>query len=85
MNHEDSDQLVTVATFETRSELTVARGLLESEGIDCLAPEEYGKLKGSMRRGRMRLQVRSSDAERARALLESVTDENQSREENRDE
>ncbi len=54
----------------------MARGLLESEGIACLAPEEYlvgstGGLYG-IAVGGMRLQVRGADAQRACELLEQA-------------
>jgi hypothetical protein len=70
------DEFVTVARFLSLPELDMARGLLESEGIQCLAPEEYlggttGGLYG-LAVGGMRLQVRAADAERATALLDQA-------------
>jgi hypothetical protein len=72
----EPDELVTVGRFSTLPEMDMARGLLESEGIDCLAPEEHlvaasGGIYGQAV-GWLRLQVRRSDAERAAALLESL-------------
>ena len=71
-----NNELVTVGRFSTLPEMDMARGLLESEGIDCLAPEEHlvaatGGLYGQAV-GWLRLQVRQEDAERAVALLESL-------------
>jgi hypothetical protein len=72
----ENNELVTVGRFSTLPEMDMARGLLESEGIDCLAPEEHlvaatGGLYGQAV-GWLRLQVRPQDAERATALLESL-------------
>lgn len=71
-----ANELVTIGRFSTLPEMDMARGLLESEGIDCLAPEEHlvaatGGLYGQAV-GWLRLQVRPEDAERAKALLESL-------------
>ncbi len=70
------DEFVTVARFLSLPELDMARGLLESEGIQCLAPEEYlggstGGLYG-LAVGGMRLQVPAPDAERAKAMLDQA-------------
>ncbi len=70
------NELVTVGRFATLPEMDMARGLLESEGIECLAPEEHlvaasGGIYGQAV-GWLRLQVRQEDAERAKALLESI-------------
>lgn len=71
-----TDEFVTVARFISLPELDMVRGLLESEGIECLAPEEY--LVGStfglygLAVGGLRLQVRASDAERATSLLDQA-------------
>ena len=72
----ESNELVTIGRFSTLPEMDMARGLLESEGINCLAPEEHlvaatGGLYGQAV-GWLRLQVRQEDAERAQALLESL-------------
>jgi hypothetical protein len=71
----EPNELVTIGRFSTLPEMDMARGLLQSEGIDCLAPEEHlvaasGGIYG-MAVGWLRLQVRQQDAERAKALLES--------------
>lgn len=70
------DEYVTVARFLSLPELDMARGLLESEGIQSLAPEEYlsgstGGLYG-IAVGGMRLQVAAADADRATQLLEQA-------------
>lgn len=72
----DPNELVTIGRFSTLPEMDMARGLLESEGIDCLAPEEHlvaasGGIYGQAV-GWLRLQVRQEDVERAQALLESL-------------
>jgi putative signal transducing protein len=72
----ENNELVTIGRFSTLPEMDMARGLLESEGIDCLAPEEHlvaatGGIYGQAV-GWLRLQVRPQDAERATALLESL-------------
>jgi hypothetical protein len=81
----NENDLVTVGRFSTLPEMDMARGLLESEGIETLAPEEHlvaasGGIYG-MAVGWLRLQVRGEDAERAKALLESSVSEEQSGEE----
>jgi hypothetical protein len=84
----DSNELVTIGRFSTLAEMDMARGLLESEGIDCLAPEEHlvaatGGLYGQAV-GWLRLQVRPQDAERATALLESLPADSDSNSEEED-
>lgn len=70
------EDLVTIARFTSLLEFDIARGLLESEGIECLGPEEHlvGLTGGQyvLGVGGMRLQVRSSDVERATQLLADV-------------
>lgn len=72
----DRNELITIARFSTLPELDLARGLLESEGIETLAPEEHlvaasGGIYGAAV-GWLRLQVRTEDAERATELLQSL-------------
>jgi hypothetical protein len=70
-NMREDEALVTVATFTTVFDASVARGALESIGIRALVPEE------TLVRGICmdsfapiaRLQVFESDAERARVQL----------------
>jgi hypothetical protein len=71
MGFTDENELGTVAEFTSRAELDVARGLLESEEIECLTPEEYKRAKAG---SKLRLQVHSADAERAKELLVPVND-----------
>jgi hypothetical protein len=66
--------LITVAEFSASPEATLAKNLLADEGIEAVLSEEYTgdlfELASNM--GSVKLQVRSDDAERARALLDSV-------------
>ena len=71
----DNEELVTVATFANSMEAGVARGYLESEGIDCCVIDENVSqimpyLDGLV--GGVKLQVRESDEVAARALLEDA-------------
>jgi Putative prokaryotic signal transducing protein len=84
----EPNELVTIARFSTLPEMDMARGLLESEGIDCLAPEEHlvaatGGIYGQAV-GWLRLQVRTEDVERAKALLESLPADSDSNSEEED-
>lgn len=56
-------------------ELDVARGFLESEGIEAFAPEEHYMTSAGgigLEVGGMRLQVRRQDAARAAKLLQDI-------------
>jgi len=69
---EPVDQLVCVAAFVLKQDLNIARGILESAEIPCLAPDEHMAdilpyLMASFGLGR--LLVPSSHAEQAHALL----------------
>ena len=71
----DPESFVTVAQFTTLIEFDMARGLLESEGIECFSPEErFTGISGGFYTYAVtiRLQVRSRDEERARALLDQA-------------
>jgi hypothetical protein len=66
------EKLVTIATFTLPSELSVAKSLLESEGIryytaDELTVQSYNFLSNAV--GGVKLQVASSDANKAHDLL----------------
>jgi hypothetical protein len=69
--------LVTVLRTSDESQLTVARSLLEAEGIRCLLKGsgvqgivDFGQLSGaSLAMNLIELRVRSDDAEAARELL----------------
>ncbi|HUK88394.1 MAG TPA: DUF2007 domain-containing protein [Terriglobales bacterium] len=67
------DGLTTIATFLELLEAQVARGLLEVSGIECVLLDEYATgihwAHGDL--GGIRLQVRESEAETARAVLAS--------------
>ena len=68
------DKPATIATFLNLLEAQVARGLLQAAGIECVLLDEYASgihwAHGDL--GGIRLQVRESEAEAARALLESA-------------
>lgn len=71
-------QLVTVARFRDLPEAMLARGRLQSAGIDAfLADENYIRMDWFMSNmiGNMRLQVREEDAESAREILEQQVPE----------
>jgi hypothetical protein len=67
--------MVTVARFESPVAAQIAKGLLQSSGIDCfLVGENVNSLLNAA--FRVRLQVRTDDEEAARELLgpdDSVT------------
>ena len=72
-------QLVTVARFRDLPEAMLARGRLQSAGIDAfLADENYIRMDWFMSNmiGNMRLQVREDDAESAKAILAQQVPEN---------
>ncbi len=68
------DKPATIATFLNLLEAQVARGLLEAAGIECVLLDQYASgihwAHGDL--GGIRLQVRESEAEAARALLASA-------------
>jgi hypothetical protein len=71
--HEGSD-LVTIRSFGNLAEALMAKGCLDSAGIECfLADSNMAWLDSPVVRG-MRLQVSPNDAETAIALLESATE-----------
>jgi len=64
---------VTIATYLNPYEAFLARGVLESAGIDCILLDEhvslvYGRPGGGIVGG-VRLQVPAEDEQAARALL----------------
>ena len=70
-----SDELVTIARFETGVEAHEARIVLEDEGIDCLIADEVTAnlaLPGALGIGGIRLQVRADDAEKATQVLQDT-------------
>jgi hypothetical protein len=63
--------LITVARFESPIEAQIAKGVLESSGIECfLVGENVNSLLNAA--FRVRLQVRIEDEEAARELLGSA-------------
>jgi hypothetical protein len=73
MDSHPVSELVTIRQFGNMSEALMAKGCLESAGIECfLADMNVTRLEWPISRG-MRLQVSLDDAESAAELLESVT------------
>ena len=67
------ENLVTVAVFHNHAEFLLARTLLESADIECFAYDENMlRIAGwhSHFLGGIKLQVRESEAEDARAILQ---------------
>jgi hypothetical protein len=63
-------ELVTIRRFGDMSEALLAKGCLDSAGIECfLADTNIARLEWPLTRG-MRLQVTADDAETAMAILE---------------
>ena len=76
VDHPDDERLVTVATFQNYGDFVVAKALLESAEIDCMGRNEwgsrfFGEIHGLSRHSYVELQVRETDVEDARAILES--------------
>lgn len=71
------DELVTIAHFQTQAEFLIARTLLESAGIECFSPNEDEhrfKGHGSLFSRGLALQVRRSEADEARDVLENASE-----------
>lgn len=64
----DDEALVTIATFDSLFEASLARGALEGIGIAALVPEERIRSRGSVF-ATARLQVFESDRDRALTAL----------------
>lgn len=72
MDSQQASELVTIRQFGNMSEALMAKGCLESAGIECfLADMNITRLEWPISRG-MRLQVSLDDAEIANELLESA-------------
>ncbi len=74
------EELVTIRTFDQHSEYLIARGLLESAGIECFGRDENAmRISSGTHRGigdsGNALQVRKSDADDALAILDARFDE----------
>jgi hypothetical protein len=65
---EAQEELVTVAAFRDPSEAQMAKGMLESAGIECLVQGENANelFPGALQ---LMLQVRTADEPAAKALL----------------
>jgi hypothetical protein len=62
---------VTIATFETEVEASLARGALEAIGISAMVPgEDQGSFGGMYRSGSGRGELRVFQSDRDRALVE---------------
>ncbi len=75
---EEHDPFVTVVEFTTLMELDIARALLESADIECFCPEEHLlAASGGIYSYAVhpRLQVHSSQLERAREVLNAPFEE----------
>ncbi len=65
-----SDTLVTIATFTNLGELQIARGFLESCGIEVFVGDEnMSRMENPVLVGGSKLQVRAADADTARELI----------------
>ena len=70
METRQAPELVTIRQFGNMSEALLAKGCLESAGIECfLADANITRLEWPLSRG-MRLQVNPDDAETAIAVLD---------------
>ncbi len=69
------DQLVTIRQFGDMAEALLAKGCLESAGIEAfLADANIARLEWPLSRG-VRLQVNADDAEAATAVMEQLAPE----------
>lgn len=69
---EQSNDIVTVQIFRAVHEAEIARGFLAAQGIESFVPDQHAHV--ITRNGaafEVRLQVKTEDLERARALLEN--------------
>lgn len=72
MDRQQAPELLTIRQFGNMSEALMAKGCLESAGIECfLADANITRLEWPISRG-MRLQVNPEDAETAVAVLDSA-------------
>ncbi len=71
---EPEEELVTVRVFASQSEFLLARAALESADIECFARDEHAtRITSGLHKGEAgyALQVRKSDADDARAILDA--------------
>ena len=76
INDPEDERLVTIARFDNDAAFLLARSVLEAAGIECFGRNEHalrltGHIHGFFGAHQIELQVRESDAEDARAVLES--------------
>ena len=70
MPHRD-EPIVTIATFETDFEASLARGALEAIGIRALVPNEWsGSIRNLYRGGGASTVLQVFESDRERALVE---------------
>jgi hypothetical protein len=73
VDSQQAPSLVTIRHFGNMSEALMAKGCLESAGIECfLADANITRLEWPLSRG-MRLQVNPDDAESAMEILQSAS------------
>jgi hypothetical protein len=72
MFYEGDSDWVMLGECDSEQELLVVRALLESEGIECLAPRIFCDYEGRPTDAGFPLQVHQADLEKARALLEAT-------------
>jgi hypothetical protein len=71
----EARELVTIRQFSSMSEALLAKGCLESAGIECfLTDTNVTRLEWPLSRG-MRLQVSPDDVETAVGFLETAADD----------
>ena len=67
------DDLEAIATFNQGMEAELAKAKLQHEGIQSFVADQcFASFYGSVLAGGIKLMVRSSDAQRARAILEAA-------------
>ena len=69
-----SDELVTVSTHATMVEAEVAKSILEMDGIEAHIHAPHANALYPGVRGEIKLQVRTSDLQRALVVLEEGPD-----------
>jgi len=71
-----SEELVTIRTFHELHEAMLAKGMLDSAGIQCVVVDDNtGRMLGSRAVGGIRMQVNRADADAALELLKQSTSE----------
>jgi len=71
-----TEELVTIRSFQELPEAMLAKGILDSAGIQCLVVDDnMGRMLGSNAVGGFRMQVNRGDADAAVELLTKATSE----------